>query len=116
MTDQGFSPSVIVVQRDLTVYWNIENSRTDAGTGTELLVPRYSTQLLLGTGLNQLSLYPTESIDVSTGDNCFYSYVKVVDDLAAIDEAAIRDEVAAFETLIYPAEAFESAGRSCCCH
>lgn len=116
LTDQGFSPSVIVVQRDLMVYWNIENSRTDAGNGTELLVPRYSTQLLLGTGLNQLSLYPTESFDVSTGDNCFYSYVKVVDDLAAIDEAAIRDEVAAFETLIYPAEAFESAGRSCCCH
>ena len=116
LTDRGFSPSVIVVQRDLMVYWNIENSRTDAGTGTELLVPRYSTQLLLGTGLNQLSLYPTESFDVSTGDNCFYSYVKVVDDLAAIDEAAIRDEVAAFETLIYPAETFGNAGRSCCCH
>lgn len=34
LTDNGFSPAVIVVQRDLPVYWNIENNLTDAENGT----------------------------------------------------------------------------------
>ena len=114
LTDEGFSPSVIVVQRDLPVYWNIENTQTDSENGTKLLAPYYSTQLLLGTGQNQLGLYPTESFDVSTEDNRFYCYVKVVDDLSAVDEAAIQEEVAAYEPLIYPQEVFESSGMSCC--
>lgn len=114
LTDEGFSPAVIVVQRDLPVYWNIENSMAGAESGTDLLAPYYSTQLLLGPGENLLSLYPSESFDVSTGDNRFYCYVKVVDDLSAVDEAVIREEVNAYEPLIYPPEVFESAGMSCC--
>ena len=114
LTDEGFSPAVIVVQRDLPVYWNIENTQTDSENGTKLLAPYYSTQLLLGTGQNQLGLYPTESFDVSTEDNRFYCYIKVVDDLSAVDEAAIQEEVAAYEPLIYPQEVFESSGMSCC--
>ena len=114
LTDEGFTPAVIVVQRGLPVYWNIENTLTDSENGTELLAPYYSTHLLLGTGQNQVGLYPTESFDVSTGDNRFYCYVKVVDDLSTVDEAAIREEVDAFEPLIYPQEVFESSGMSCC--
>lgn len=116
LTEEGFSPAVIVVQRDLTVYWDIENSLTGPENSTELLAPYYSTELPLVAGLNQLSLYPTESFDISTGDHCFFGYVKVVDDLGTVDEAAIRAEVTAFEPLIYPTEAFTGAGRSCCCH
>lgn len=114
LTDEGFTPAVIVVQRDLPVYWSIDNRMTDAGLGTELLAPYYSAQLLLGPGENLLSLYPSESFDVSTGDNRFYCYVKVVDDLSAVDEAEIREEVTAYEPLIYPPEIFESPGMSCC--
>ncbi|MBQ7841402.1 MAG: heavy metal transporter, partial [Lachnospiraceae bacterium] len=76
--------------------------------------PYYSTKLSLQAGLNSLSLYPTESFDVSTGDHRFYCYIKVVDDLDRIDEDKIREEVSSFETLIYPAEIFESLGGSCC--
>ena len=114
LTDEGFSPAVIVVQRDITVYWDIENSLSDAEKGTELLAPYYSTQLFLSAGQNQLSVYPTESFEVLTGDNRFYCYIKVVDDLDSVNEAAIREEVAAFKTLIYPPEVFESSGMSCC--
>lgn len=114
LTDEGFTPAVIVVQRDLPVYWNIDNSMTDAEIGTTLLAPYYSTRLLLGSGQNLLNLYPTESFDVSTGDNRFYCYVKVVDDLSAVDETAIREEVSAYEPLVYPPEIFESSGMSCC--
>ena len=93
LTDNGFSPAVIVIQRDLPVYWNIENNFTDAENGTNLLAPYYSTQLTLGAGDNLLSLYPSESFDVSTGDNRFYCYVKVVDDLSVVDESTVREEV-----------------------
>lgn len=114
LTDEGFTPAVIVVQSDLPVYWNIENNLPNAENGTELLAPYYSTQLLLGHGQNLLSLYPTESFDVSTGDNSFYCFVKVVNDLSAVDESAIREEVNTYEPLIYPPEVFESSGMSCC--
>ena len=114
LTDNGFSPAVIVVQRDLPVYWNIENNLTDAENGTNLLFPYYSTQLALGAGDNLLSLYPSESFDVSTGDNRFYCYVKVVYDLSVVDESTVRKEVDAYEPLIYPSEVFESSGMACC--
>lgn len=114
LTDNGFSPAVIVVQRDLPVYWNIENNLTDAENGTNLLAPYYSTQLALGAGDNLLSLYPSESFDISTDDNRFYCYVKVVDDLSAVDESTVREEVNAYEPLIYPSEVFEGSGMSCC--
>ena len=65
-------------------------------------------------GDNLLSLYPSESFDVSTGDNRFYCYVKVVEDLSVVDESTVREEVDAYEPLIYPSEAFESPGMSCC--
>ena len=61
-----------------------------------------------------MSLYPSESFDVSTGDNRFYCYVKVVDDLKEIDEAEIRDEAENYEPMIYPAEIFERPAASCC--
>ena len=85
-----------------------------AESGIDLLAPYYSTKLTLQPGKNSLSLYPVESFDVSTGDNRYYCYIKVVDDITEINEEEIRKEAASFETLIYPAEIFESSGRSCC--
>lgn len=114
LTEEGFSPAIVVVRRDTPVIWNIENKLGNAVDGTTLLAPYYSTRLVLGEGINQLSLYPSESFDVSTEDHRFYCYVKVVEDLGALDEAAIRQEVAAYEPLIYPPEIFESPGMSCC--
>lgn len=111
LTGNGFEPAIVVVQDGTALYWDIEN-KTEAAA--ELLAPHYSTKLSLGAGLNQLGLYPTDSFDVSTGDNRFYCYVKVVDDLNAIDENAIREEVGCFTTMIYPSEIFESTRRSCC--
>lgn len=114
LTDEGFDPAVVVVQRDLAVVWDIDNQMADAENGVGLLAPYYSTQLYLGAGGNRLSLYPAESFEVSTDDNRFYCYVKVVEDLNAVDEDAVREEAAAFETLVYPVEVFESSGMSCC--
>lgn len=113
LTEEGYQPAIVVVQRDIPTLWTIENSLTTEG-GTQLLAPNYSTALALAQGSNPLSLYPSESFEVSTGDNAFYAYVKVVEDLGQIDEEAIRTEVGAFETIIYPAAVFAAAGTSCC--
>lgn len=117
LTDEGFSPAVIVVEPNQTVLWKIINNLSTAKEGVELLAPYYSTKLSLVQGENTLSLYPDESFEVSTGDYAFYAYVKVVEDLDHIDETAIREEVNQFETMIYPETIFGVSGSSsgsCC--
>ena len=114
LTENGFSPAVIVVEADVPVVWQINNTLDDAEEGTVLLAPVYSTKLELASGENSLYLYPQDSFEVSTGDNRFYAYVKAVDDINQIDNAAIRQEVDEFETLIYPEVVFEGSGMSCC--
>lgn len=115
LTEDGFDPAVIVVQSDIQVIWKIQVSLSDVEDVT-LLAPLYSTALDLAQGENELYLYPSESFDVSTGDNKFYAYVKVVEDIDQIDTASIQTEVDEYETYIYPASIFESAGTgaSCC--
>lgn len=116
LTDKGFSPAIVIVKAGLDVQWNIKNSITGTENGTQLLIPNYITQLLLDTGENPLFFFPTEDFDFSTGDNLFYGYVKVVDDLEKADVAAIKDEVSKFETLIWPPETFQTNDSGASCH
>ena len=113
LSDDGYSPAIIVVQAGTDVEWTIDNSST-ADSNFSLLVPYYNTRLELETGENPLYLFPTEYFTFSNGDNTFYGYVKIADDLSAIDEAAIKAEAAAYETLIYPPEVFEGDGAPSC--
>lgn len=116
LTDEGFSPAVVVLQSYIQTIWHINVNLSDAQNETAILAPIYSTILNLSQGDNELFLYPSESFEISTGDNAFYAYVKAVDNINQIDTAAIQKEVDEFETLIYPASVFESAGAggSCC--
>ncbi len=107
LTDKGFSPAVIVVKSGLDVKWNIKNSSSATGSGTQLLVPNYATQLTLKEGETSVSFTPDSSFDFSTGDNKFYGYLKVVDDISKADIASIKKEAADFQTLIWPAETFQ---------
>lgn len=83
----------------------------DAETGTEWLAFHKSPRFLIGYGENLWNFYPLESFDGSTGDHLFSCYIKVVDNLSAVDEAAFREEVSADEPFIYPPETFESSVR-----
>lgn len=114
LTNKGFRPAVVVVEKDVPVIWNIKNKLSDDEKGIELLAPVYSTKLELKSGKNRLSVYPQDSFEVYTGDNKFYAYVKTVDDIHKINKTAIRQEVHKFETLIYPDRVFESSGMGCC--
>jgi hypothetical protein len=67
LTDKGFSQSIVVVQAELDVRWNIKNSASGAENGIQLLVPNFATQLLLGSGENPLYFFPTADFEFSTG-------------------------------------------------
>jgi|GEM_PF-18635 len=104
LNEDGFSPAVVIVESGLDVKWSIKNLLSQ---NAELLVPSYAAQLSLTKGDNQLFFSPTGSFDFSTGDNAFYGYVKVVDDIDTADLTAIKEEVSQFETLIWPPETFQ---------
>jgi sulfite exporter TauE/SafE/plastocyanin domain-containing protein len=114
LTDGGFSPSILVVQAGLDARWNISVSVSGADGGAQLLVPSFAARLSLENGENSLYFFPTADFEFSTGDNRFYGYVKVVDDLKKADIAAVKEEVSRFETLVYPPEVYQSAGAADC--
>lgn len=116
LTRDGFFPAVIVVEKGVETNWTIKNERSGEGETEELLAMLYSAVLPLAAGENTLYLYPEESFDVSTGDNAYFAYVKVVDDLENMDADEIRREVEAYQPYIYPSSAFEGVqtGGSCC--
>ena len=113
LTETGFSPAVVVVQAGTDVLWRINYDAPASSNEKFILVPAYATQLPLVGGENGFYFYPEESFDVSTEDNAFYGYVKVVEDIDNIDEAAIKEEVSGFKTLKWPPDFF-SGGGSCC--
>lgn len=108
LTEQGFSPAVVVVQSGMDVKWNIVNAASDQQSTTQILIPDYATKLIVNQGENPVFFSPEKSFDFSTGDNAYYGYVKVVDSLKNVDEAAVKKEVAAFRTMIWPPETFET--------
>jgi plastocyanin domain-containing protein len=117
LRDDGIEPGVIVFQRNMPALLTINNDSLDPGN-SRLIFPAYYTQLDIEQGDNVLQLLPTEDFAFSTGDNVFYAYVKVVDDLNEVDHAAIeaiKAEVDNFETLIYPDAYFEAAAQGGCC-
>jgi sulfite exporter TauE/SafE/copper chaperone CopZ/plastocyanin domain-containing protein len=115
LRDDGFEPSIMVVQNRLPTLWTINNNSIDPGN-RQLVFPAYYTQMDIEQGDNVIQLLPTGDFDFSTADNVFYGYVKVVDDLRDVDIDAIKEEVADFETLIYPQAYFDEAPAGASCH
>jgi sulfite exporter TauE/SafE/copper chaperone CopZ/plastocyanin domain-containing protein len=115
LRDDGIDPAIIVVQRNVPALWTITNDSLDPGN-SRLVFPAYYTELDLERGDNVIQVLPVDDFDFSTGDNVFYGYVKVVDDLEKVDIEAIKTEVSKFETLIYPDAYFEEAAApgGCC--
>ncbi|GMO66401.1 MAG: sulfite exporter TauE/SafE family protein [Treponemataceae bacterium] len=115
-TDAGFSPAVAVMQKNVRTRWVIN---CDVSGNETLVFPAYAQLLPVENGENVITLEPTEDFDFSTDTNTSFGFVKVVDDIKKIDESAIKKEAGARETMIYPADYFESAydttGSASCC-
>jgi sulfite exporter TauE/SafE/plastocyanin domain-containing protein len=114
LTSQGFKPAVAVVKAGVDTEWTFIDNRQDMDYGTNLLIPDFTTELYLEKGENTLYFIPDKSFDFSTGDNSFYGYIKVVDDLENVDLDAVKDEVSKFQTMIWPEDTFQGSGGSCC--
>jgi hypothetical protein len=115
LRDSGFEPAVLVVQRGIPANWIINNDSLDEGN-YRLIVPAYQALLDMEAGDNGIQFVPGESFDFSTGDNVYYGYVKVVDDINNIDIPGIKGEAGDFETLVYPDAYFEEqANQGGCC-
>jgi plastocyanin domain-containing protein len=116
LRDEGIDPAIIIIERNVPTEWIINNNSLDPGNSS-LIFPAYYTQLDMEQGDNVIQLMPTDDFDFSTGDNVFYGYVKVVDDLNNVDIEAIKADVGGFETQIYPDAYFEAAaaGQGGCC-
>jgi plastocyanin domain-containing protein len=106
LTDDGFEPSVLVVKRGLPVLWIIDNDSLDPGNSS-LLFPAFRARFDTSQGENAVQFMPEGDFEFSTGDNIFYGYVKTVNDITRIDTEGIKQEIADFETLIYPDDFFE---------
>jgi plastocyanin domain-containing protein len=115
LTDDGYSPAIVVVQADVETAWVIDVDST-ADSNFSFLVPIYGVYEELNLGENGFYLFPSESFEFSNGDNSFYGYVAVVEDLETADTDAIRREVSAFQTLIYPPDTFLNNGAVPSCH
>jgi plastocyanin domain-containing protein len=114
LRDDGFSPAVIAVQRDIPTLWVINNNSLEEGNN-ELIFPAYYAKISMQDGDNTIQLLPTDDFDFSTADNVYYGFVKVVDDIRNVDTAAIKNEVADWETQVYPDEYFaQGPGGGCC--
>jgi hypothetical protein len=112
LTDDGFEPSIVVMQRQTPALWNINIDSLDPGND-RLIFPAYYTVLGVRQGDNTIQIMPGEDFEFSTGDNVFYGYVKVVNNINLVDIEAIKTEVADYETLIYPEAYFEAAADGC---
>jgi plastocyanin domain-containing protein len=115
LTDDGFDPAILVVQRYVPSEWVIKNDSLDPGNG-RLVFPAYYAQIETEQGDNIIQFMPVEDFEFSTGDNIFYGYVKVVDDINTVDIKAIKVEAGEYETMIYPDAYFESASQGASCH
>jgi plastocyanin domain-containing protein len=106
LTDDGFEPAIVVVQRGLPVLWTINVNSLDPGSGS-IIFPAYYQHIATEQGANPIQLIPAADFDFSTADNIFYGYVKVVNNMTNVDIDAVKAEVENHETLIYPEAYFE---------
>jgi uncharacterized protein len=91
----GFSPAVVVIQKDLKTKWVIKGDKVDSNAST-ILFPNYSAELQIAEGENPITFIPSKDFDFYTSDGSYLGYVKVVDDINKIDKAAIQEEVQAY--------------------
>jgi sulfite exporter TauE/SafE/copper chaperone CopZ/plastocyanin domain-containing protein len=111
ITSASIKPGILIVQAGIDLVLNI-NNKSPRIEDCALLIPSIPVSVNLNNGINQIGLTPIKSFEFSNGDNSAYVYVKTVENINKFDIEAIKKEVAAFETLIYPSNLYDTAG--CC--
>jgi len=109
LSDDGFEPAIVVMQRRIPMLWTIMIDSIDPGNSS-IIFPSYYAIMETEQGENQLRLVPNGDFEFYTADSVFYGYVKTVNDITRVNVEAVKAEAANFETLIYPEAYFETSG------
>jgi sulfite exporter TauE/SafE/copper chaperone CopZ len=112
LDENGFSPALIVMQRDLETIWTIKASEINSDIGN-VMFPYYYAKLEVYVGDNPINLNPYQDFDFYTADNSYYGYVKVVEDINNIDLEAIKKEVSEYRPSDNSSISFGTGGASC---
>lgn len=91
----GFSPAIIVMQKDVETKWIINGEQLD-GCNSSLIFPAYEARLDLKQGENITEFTPTQDFYFSCWMGMINGYVKVVDDIDNVDLDQIKEEVEGF--------------------
>lgn len=94
--ENGFSPAVIVVQRNLETTWMINGKNVESLSNNRIYFPHYNAQLEIVEGENEVGFYPESDFEFYIEGTSLCGYVKVVDNISFIDEKVIKEEVAQF--------------------
>ncbi|MDR2860319.1 MAG: sulfite exporter TauE/SafE family protein [Elusimicrobiota bacterium] len=101
ITDAGFNPSILIVEFGVEMILKVKN-KSSKRSGSILLLNAYQAKADISKLNNEIRIFPTQSFDISNEDNSFYAYIKAVEDIRYIDIDAVKAEVSAHETMIYP--------------
>ncbi len=102
----GYTPAAVVVQRGVKTVIRFEASALD-GCNSIVFFPEYNGTLDLSKGEFQTPEIPAEGdFTFQCGMNMLHGYVKAVDDIAKVDLAAVRRELADYRV--------PASGCSCC--
>lgn len=110
--ENGFSPAVVIIQRDLETIWTINGKNVDTLPDNIVIFPYYGAILEVYEGENSVKMYPGEDFDFFTSDGNLYGYVKVVDDINHIDKEGIKKEISEYR----PTDYFAGGGGLPSCH
>ncbi len=105
VNDYGFSPAVIVMQKDVETRWVINGEQLNS-CNQRLVFPQYNANINLKEGENEIKFVPEGDFTFSCWMGMLNAYVKVVDDIGNINLEEIKAEVEKYKP--------EGAGAGCC--
>ncbi|TFG64110.1 MAG: heavy metal transporter [Spirochaetales bacterium] len=94
LTEEGFSPAVVVLQRGISAKW-VFFGKTLTEENYRVIIPSYGAKIEFQENENAITLVPEEDFYFYSWQGDFTGFVKVVDNLAAMDVEAIRKDVEA---------------------
>lgn len=107
VTEDGFSPAVIVLKEGIPTVWTLNGVQLN-DQNSQLFFPEYYAKLQLEQGENALKLTPEFDFSFVNSQGTLGGYVKVVEDINAIDLEAIKEQVRNYQPVISG-----SGGASC---
>jgi hypothetical protein len=100
---------VLIVQRGVPTEWTFRATRLTE-ENYRIIIRAYQARFEFGEGENTLSFDPTFDFTFDNWTNALHGYVKVVDDLDAVDVGEIRSQVGEFADAIREQARAQEAG------